>query len=466
MSGARQGAGIKEEEAPMYISEEIAEIVTAVEDLPPSVSDATRRCILDAVSAAVTGQGTPGGKAARDGAVAAWGSGSIPIWLSSARSTEMGAAFANSAAVTMLDIDDGHRAAAGHPGASIVPAVLAAVHEDPALAPRAVTAVAIGYEVGLRIAASRDVRTLDTVITGRWCGQGVAAAIGWLKRLSPRVIAEAVAAAGSVAPIMAVAEFTEVGNHVKEAIPHATANGLASLHLAQAGLIAPLDILDDARIFSRSTLLDGLGERWMIESCYFKPYSCCRWIHAPIDGLLKIMADENLTFQDITKIHIDTFGKAMTLNNQKAPKSLEAGQFSIPFCLGVLATRGPEALVPMTDPDLLNDPKILAFASLVEVAFDSEMDSYFPSAVPSRISVSSRGATYSETVMAPLGEPSNPMGWDALFGKFHALASHHLASHQEAALRRALDDMRLGDLAPLLSELARPAMEPERVLVR
>jgi 2-methylcitrate dehydratase PrpD len=140
---------------------------------------------------------------------------------------------------------------------------------------------------------------------------------------APRVIAEAISAAGSVAPIMAVAEFTEVVNHVKEAIPHATANGLACLHLAQAGFVAPLDILDDARVFSGERLLDGWGKPWMIESCYFKPYSCCRWIHASI-GLLKITADRKPFFQDITKIRVETFGKAMNLNNQKAPKSLQA----------------------------------------------------------------------------------------------------------------------------------------------
>jgi 2-methylcitrate dehydratase PrpD len=446
----------------MYVSEKIAEVITTVDDLPLPASEATRRCILDAVSAAVPGLETPGGKAARDGAVATWGSGSVPIWLSPARSTEIGAAFANSAASCMLDVDDGYRPATGHPGASIVPAVLAAVHADPSLAPRAETAIAIGYEVGCRIGASRDVRTIDTVITGRWCGQGVAAAIGWLNRMSPRVIAEAMAAAGSVAPLMAVAEFTEVGNHVKEAIPHATANGFACLRLARAGFVAPLDVLDDTRAFDAGTLLDGLGEQWLIESIYFKPYTCCRWIHAPLDGLSKILANRKLSLRDIARIRVDTFGKAMTLNNQKAPKSLEAAQFSIPFCLGVLAARGPEALLPMTDPGLLDDPEVLHVSSLVEVVFDAEMDRYFPGEVPSRISVFCGDATFSEAVMAPYGALTNPMGWDALIEKFHTLASARRAFRQEASLRRALDDMRVGDLAPLLAELARPAMESEK----
>lgn len=449
----------------MYIAEKIAEAISAIDALPPSAEEATRRCILDAISAAVSGQGTTGGQSAKSGAVAVWGIGSTPIWLSSARSTAIGAAFANSTIVSMLDIDDGHRAAAGHPGASIVPAVLAAVQDDPTLAPRAVTAIAIGYEVGLRIAAARDLRTVDTLNTGRWCGQGVAAAVGWLKRRSPRVIAEAIAAAGAVAPYMGYAEFTEVGNHVKEAIPHATANGLASLELAQAGFLAPLDLLDDERVFNAGTLLNGLGEKWMIETCYFKPYSCCRWIHAAIDGVLEIMTKQSLSPLDITGIRVETFKRAaLGLNNQVAPKTLEAAQFSIPFCLGVLATHGTEALVPMTNPALLDDPAVLSFSSCVEVVLDAGMDSYFPVAVPSRVIVSCRETSYSETVMAPLGEPSNPMGWDDLFEKFHVLASTQLAPDQEMSLRDALNVMRKGDLAPLIEELARPAMKPERAM--
>ncbi|MGO4235883.1 MmgE/PrpD family protein [Pseudarthrobacter sp. YAF2] len=447
----------------MYIAEKIAEAISAIDTLPPSADAATRRCILDAVSAAVPGRGTAGGQSAESGAVAVWGNGSCPIWLTSARSTVIGAAFANSAFVCMLDIDDGHRAAAGHPGASIVPAVLTEVQNDPTLAPRAVTAIAIGYEVGLRIAAARDLRTLDTVNTGRWCGQGVAAAVGWLKRRSPRVIAEAMTAAGAVAPFMGFAEFTEVGNHVKEAIPHATANGLASLELAQAGFLAPLDLLDDSRAFDAHTLLDGLGDSWMIESCYFKPYSCCRWIHSAVDGLLKVMTEEKLSPQDVIGIRVETFERAAVgLNNQVAPKTLEAAQFSIPFCLGVLAIHGTEALVPMTNPALLNDPEVLSFASRVEVVLDAGMDSHFPAAVPSAVIVNCRDASYSETVMTPLGEPSNPMGWDALFEKFHALASTQLVSHQENSLRQALNDMRKGDLTALLTELSRPAVRPEK----
>lgn len=441
----------------MFITEKIAHAITGVRVLPRSAVDATRRCILDAVSAAVAGAGTPGAQAARVSAEAIWGAGSVPVWFSNTRSSHIGAAFANSVATAALDIDDGHRAAAGHPGASIVPAVLAAVHEDPALEPRAVTAIAIGYEVGLRIAAARDLRTLDTVNSGRWSGQGAAAAVGWLKQLPPRVIAEAIAAAGAVAPHMGFAEFTEVGNHIKEAIPHGTANGLTALPLAQAGFLAPLDLLDDAQAFDATVLTQGLGETWMIETCYYKPYSCCRWIHASIDGLLKIMSEHDLSATDIIQIRVEAFERAaLGLNNQMSPTTLEAAQFSIPFCLGVVAVRGASALVPMSNPDLLEERGILSVASRTTVSLDAELDSYFPAAVPSRISVITENATYTETVMAPLGEPTNPLGWEALLSKFHTLASVALLPNDEARLRGALEAMGEGDLGPLLTALALP----------
>ncbi|MEL6216438.1 MAG: MmgE/PrpD family protein, partial [Pseudomonadota bacterium] len=181
-----------------YASEELAVFVRSVEDVPESTLEAAKRSVFDAVSCAVAGTSTKGAVAARKGALAIWGRGTIPIWLSSERSTAIGATFANSAATSMLDFDDGHRAAAGHPGAAIVPAVLAAVHENPDFEVRALHAIAIGYEVGIRIAAARDLPQLDTVNTGRWCGQAAAAAVGWLRDSPSRVIAEAISGVGAV----------------------------------------------------------------------------------------------------------------------------------------------------------------------------------------------------------------------------------------------------------------------------
>jgi 2-methylcitrate dehydratase PrpD len=60
-----------------------------------------------------------------------------------------------------LDLDDGHRAAGGHPGAAVIPGVFAVARELGAEWPETLAALTAGYEVGVRIAAGRDVSRLD-----------------------------------------------------------------------------------------------------------------------------------------------------------------------------------------------------------------------------------------------------------------------------------------------------------------
>jgi 2-methylcitrate dehydratase PrpD len=99
-------------------------------------------------------------------------------------STRGGIAALNAAVASMLDLDDGHRAAPGHPGAAAIPAALAAAesHGADADAERVLAAIAIGYEVGVRIAGARDVGTLHTFDSGLWCGQGQRAGAGAPRR--------------------------------------------------------------------------------------------------------------------------------------------------------------------------------------------------------------------------------------------------------------------------------------------
>src|ERR1700680_347132 len=56
---------------------------------------------------------------------AAFAQGDACVWFDRARLSPMGAAFINSSAASVLDLDDGHRVASGHPGAAVIPAVIA-----------------------------------------------------------------------------------------------------------------------------------------------------------------------------------------------------------------------------------------------------------------------------------------------------------------------------------------------------
>jgi 2-methylcitrate dehydratase PrpD len=445
----------------MGIARELADFTHETKAVPEATRIIAISAVFDLMTAAVVGFNSPGGRAARTAAPAIWGAGPAASWFSTGRLTVPGAAFANSAIASMLDLDDGHRAAAGHPGASIIPAVFATADAYNVNADRVIVAIALGYEIAVRIASARDINSLDTLVTGPWCGQGAAAAAGWLRGLSPGEIEQAIAIAGSSAPNLAAVAYSRVmGNHVKEGIPWATATGLAAVDLAVAGFTGPVDLFENERLYHPSKLTDALGHSWLIDGIYFKPYSCCRWAHAAIEALLELQAKEDIATAAIEAIEVHTFGRALRLNNDLAPDNLEAAQYSVPFCLALATLRGTEALLPLEESSL-NDPEVLALAKRIKLVVDPELDAMFPNAVPARVVVTTPRGHSTHTVLTPKGEPANPMTWANLESKFDTAVRPLIDPSLKSALLASISALRGGNILPLRTALASP-MNPNR----
>jgi 2-methylcitrate dehydratase PrpD len=440
----------------MAVAHQFADFLASTTTAGTQAIAQAKAALFDLTIAAIAGYDTKGAFAARKAARSSWGDGAAPVWFAGERLTIPGAAFANSAAASMVDLDDGHRAAAGHPGASIIPAVLATAAVHGATDERILTAIALGYDVAVRIAASRDFDTLTTMVSGPWVGQGAAAAAAWLRNLDPRAISQAIAIAGASAPNLSAVAYSRVmGNQLKEGIPWATATGLAAVDLAAAGFTGPIDLLDNDAIFDPIKLLDGLGETWAIEGIYFKPYGCCRWAHAAIDAILALKAELKFSASEVETIQVHTFGWALRLNNDCAPATLESAQYSVPFCVALAAARGGEPLVRLSETTLL-DEEVLMLAKRVELVLDPMFEALFPGAVPARVVIDTSTGRFEKTVMSPLGEPTNPLDWSALQRKFHAVASGHLLEKRSNALLRAVERLAGGDIRPLIETMNDP----------
>src|SRR5262249_19377830 len=244
-------------------------------------------------------------------------------------------------------------------------------------------------------------------------------------------------------------------------IPWAPATGLTAVELAANGFTGPVDLLDDDARYDQGVLTEGLGQPWRIEDVYFKLYSCCRWAHAAIDGMLEIRAQEQVAADDIVAVRIETFAQTLALNNDLVPPTLEAAQYSVPFCVAAAAVHGPAALLPLEE-TALADRALLECARKITVTVDPALDPLFPAAVPARVIVETRGARFSRMVLAPRGEPSNPLDWDDLRAKFEALATNRLAPGATTALIDPITSLHGADLLPLLSALSARS-EPARV---
>jgi len=394
---------------------------TATIEMPECALRAARRTLLDTLGVSAAGSATIGGVASYAAAPKIWGGGGSTVWFSNLKLPPAGAAFVNASYAAALDLDDGHRAASGHPAAAIIPAVLAVGETMRASPARLLTAIVLGYEVAVRSSAARDIANLRTTDSGLWCGLGAAAAAGWLCQHSAPVIAHAMAIAGQTATSQAATGWTRIGHTVKEGIPWATANGLQAVALALAGHQGPMDLLDDPSTYDRATLLENFGRDWSIETSYFKIYSCCRWAHAAIDAALALKDTMQISSDAIENIFVEIFDRALTLPNQTEPMSNEAAQYSIPFCMAVALTYGADALLPLRD-DHLTDLSVINLAKRIQLRRASDYAGVFPVATPARVTIAANGRLERLEIPLPKGEPKNPLSDADLQRKFQRLA--------------------------------------------
>jgi 2-methylcitrate dehydratase PrpD len=99
---------------------------TRFEDLPDNVIHQAKRCLLDTLGALLAGSDTPVVRIMSSFATKYFRGTEATILVSGERVSPVGAALANGYACNALDIDDGYRMVKGHPGACVLPVLLAA----------------------------------------------------------------------------------------------------------------------------------------------------------------------------------------------------------------------------------------------------------------------------------------------------------------------------------------------------
>lgn len=419
-----------------YAVEELADFVCGFSpsSFPETTIAAAKRCVLDLLGAAASGVDSNPARAMRQVMGRQFQRGKASVWYLLDQVNPPAAAVSNSAAASALDVDDGHRDAGGHPGSAVIPAAMALAEVTGTSGRDFLGAVAIGYEIGVRIAAARDFNALDTLSTGRWAAYGVAATVGRLLGMPGSQLAHALAIAGVLSPGLSAAGYSALmGNHVKEGIPWATLTGFLAVDLASEGFTGPLDILDHPAYFDAQRIVSGLGESFAIEKTYFKVFSCCRWIHSALEALTALMEERNLAAHDINRVDVHTFSRALKLNNYTAPPTLESAQYSIPFCLAVAALRGKQALLPL-EAEALADSSVSDWAHRVVLHQDDVMDSLFPARTAARVRVAANGEEHEKTVVEALGDPANPLSDELLENKFRHLSREKLSPKAQAEL--------------------------------
>ena len=327
------------------------------------------------------------------------------------------AALCNAAAAHMVEQDDVHNGSVFHPGAVVVPPVLAAAQARGASGKAVLTAMVAGYEAGIRIGECLG-RSHYTVFhtTGTAGTLAAAMATGNLLGLDPARMRHALGSAGTQAA--GLWEFLRDGADSKQLhTAQAAANGLMAAWLAEDGFTGASRVLEGpqgmaagmSRDADPARLTDGLGTRWALAETSFKYHASCRHTHPAADALLALVREHNLSIGDIQSVtaHVHQ-GAIDVLGPVVAPTTVHQSKFSMGTVLGLIA-RYQRAGLQEFDA-ALSDPDIRDFLPRVSMRLDPEVDAAYPRRWIGKVTVATRqGRTLEGRVDTPKGDPDNTL---------------------------------------------------------
>ena len=255
-------------------------------------------------------------------------------------------------------------------------------------------------------------------------------------------------------------------NMKNTADPLATQAGVLAALMAREGYEGPVEVIEGKEGFQeviRGTelkpeiLLDGLGEKFLITRCGYKPFPTEALTHQPMTAVQMIMQENGLTAEEVARIHVKTTTRGADILSDPSkydPQTKETADHSLPFCLAAVAADG--GVYPSTfEGDKLFDPRIRRLLPLIEVVADPEIDALFP-AVKRAIAVieTTDGRTFTKTVDHAKGSPENPMSDDELIAKFRANAGGVMdADRQDAVIAATLAFDELSDVGEYMKLL-------------
>lgn len=421
----------------------------SIGDMPSGVRARAIQLIIDQIGNQIGGSELPWSQQIRDTYAHPGGTAEATVMGSGERLPLAAAAFVNGAFGHAFEYDDANPTAHGHPGTELLPPLLAAGEREGLSGAEFLAGFVAAYELRGRVgwAVSPDLLEFGGPQYSTSCGPfGAAAAAARALGLGADGIEHAIAIAGTFSG--GLMQYNHGGGSAKRIFPAVAASaGIQSALLAQAGMTGPAEILEGKRgllrIFPRSyrpeRLVEGLGSLWLIEQALFKPYSCCAGIHAPIDGLRKILERQSLTADRIDRVVVGLPKGFVNHATVTDPKDVLGLQFSTSFSLGMTILKGRNGPGEYTEASLV-DPDLRAFAAKVSIEEDPSQDPLFEQGLFSarvRVTTSS-GDQSEEFVRHATGSPGAPFTTADVDQKFRSQVTDRLGTAQCEALLEAL----------------------------
>jgi 2-methylcitrate dehydratase PrpD len=411
-------------------------------DLSSEVVGRTRYLLLDYLGVAIAGSQTESSQPIYRLLARSGSPGPCAVIGTASQTTPEFAALANGTAAHSVELDDTHQAGSIHPGVVMFSTAIALSEIQPDIdSSEFLSAVVAGYEVATRLAMALQPKShyeLGFHPTST-CGVfGAAVTAAKLLRLSEEHMLSAVGIAGSMAA--GSLEFLAEGTWTKRLHPGLAAqNGILAAKLAAEGFRGPATILEGRdgflSAYSRNSkpelVTQNLGRDFEILRTSVKPHSCCRYMQAPIDGLIELAVEHDIHPEQVTRVEVAVLEAGWPLvcqpkERKYSPENIVDAQFSMPYGAAVALTHRAAGLGQFTGENL-HSPQIKSLMGKVVLQKDGRIEKNFPAEWPAIVQVHlTNGKHFEKHIRFPKGDPENPLTWQELSGKFHSLAARAL----------------------------------------
>ena len=429
------------------------------EDLPKEDIEKTKLVFLDSIGCALASHVVDRSRLAIE-LTKEFGGNPQATVIGSHRTSYGLASFANGELINALEYDSLGPLSA-HVCPFVVPPCLAIAERVHASGKELILALALALEIGGRMTSSlaqlkvlkeeppyyEDAQrfTYANAVFG-----GVAGACKLLK-LDVKKTLNAFGIAGASTPVPAVMKWEETSGPAIMVKYNACSGWAAQLTtvaalLAEKGFTGDTTIMDGewgfwkivgSPFFNVDNLLGGLGKVWHIKEVHFKPYPTCGVNHGGIDGINRIMKENQIRPEEIEEIVVKADPLLQTPNRKITTiESFADMQFSNVYIFALAAYYGDRPSPAWLMPSIFSDPKVEALSKKVRVEVHPRTEELMTNKIKmgklpvfwdTIVEIMAKGGRkFPIEISAPKGNPANPMTEIELMEKFRTNASYSM----------------------------------------
>ena len=394
-------------------------------EIPDSTLHSAKLIVADCLGAIVGGMAEPEIRSLAESK----GENLFEILNNNKKATDETISFLLGTAGTVLEMDEGHQFAKGHPGMHVFPALFAAARNREFSGDEFLRAFIIGYDVGARIGLASNLNP-KMHPHGTWGGLGAAASLAVLNKMNAHEAREYLNIVSSLT--LATSRKTMLEGATVRNSYTGVSNKMAhvGLMLLKAGFTGEQDgiksIFDGvaSNKFDDKSAVELLGKRFEVSRNYFKLHACCRYNHAALDALWKIIEQNNevKNINQIKKIEVQSYNLAAELSDQN-PRNVLACKFSIPFAISTTLVNLDSGVLSFTE-IMRTNKNIQNLCQKVTIVEDRTMTEKTPDLRPADVHVlMENGSTFKAQVTTNRGDWQDPYSEEELKQKFISLTT-------------------------------------------